>query len=135
MATRAEPQRPGCPATCEGGLLNRIRDCLVTQGREWFESAGRHPDSLAGAVDSDEEVCEYECRPAWDTWCEKTGTERGQEEYNALLTALKERHPKKIKGRGTGRRWDLDDDDQVGRRLTRPEALDLDRDSSGNDDD
>jgi hypothetical protein len=110
---------------CSDDGFDYFRGWLILQGRDVFEAAVKHPDSLCDVVEPDEEY-ESEGRPAWDAWFLATGTKQDDAGYNTLLAALKKRHSKKPKDRGMGRSWDFDDDAQMRKRLPRLAAMYLD---------
>src|SRR5262245_32845411 len=66
----------GAAYTINGGCSDDgfidFRTWLVLQGREVFEAAVKHPDSLSDVVDGEDEV-ECQCYPASDAWFAVTG--------------------------------------------------------------
>jgi len=121
---------------CSDDGFTDFRSWLILQGRDVFESALKHPDSLCDVVDPDEDEMTCECYPALEAWFRATGRERDDESYAAHHAAWEARKPKKKpKKRGMGRNWDFDDDAQVRRRLPRLAAMYLNRDGGGDEDD
>jgi hypothetical protein len=113
---------------CSDDGFTDFRSWLILQGREVFEAAVRHPDSLSDVLDGgDEASCE--CYPASRAWFEATGTERDEAGYDAYHAACvtHEKKKPKAKRRGMGRRWDFENDAQVRKRLPRLAAMYLGR--------
>jgi hypothetical protein len=120
---------------CSDDGFEYFREWLILQGRELFEAAVKHPDSLSDVVDADEDCYECEGRPAWYAWFAATKTEQDEAGYDMLLAALNKRHPKKLKARGMGRRWNFDDDAAVRKRFPRLAAMYLGNNAEGDEDD
>jgi len=117
---------------CSDDGFDYFRGWLILRGRDTFKAAVADPDSLADVVDPDEDddVYEWEGRPAWAAWFRATRTKPDEAGYAALLAALAARHPRPVRRRGMGRGWDFDDDAQMRRRLPRLAALYLGGDDS-----
>ena len=119
---------------CSDDGFDYFRGWLILQGRDVFEAAVKHPDSLSDVVEPDEEY-ESEGRPAWDAWFAATKTEQDEAGYDKLIAALKARYPKPPKKRGMGRQWDFDDDAARRKRFPRLAAMYLDGAGDGDEDD
>jgi hypothetical protein len=97
---------------CSDDGFAYFRSWLISRGRAAYAAVVRDPDSLAGLVDPDRDVYEFE-----DLWGiaqavyeERTGTDP------PVVEVLGRTEP-------AGRRWDFDDDEQVSGRLPKLAAL------------
>ena len=106
---------------CSDDGFQYFCEWLLLQGREVFQAAVSHPDTLADVVDGDEVECE--CYPGMDAWFAATGTEQDAAGYDAFNAALTARHPKQERMPELGNDWSHDDDAQMQRRYPRLWAM------------
>jgi hypothetical protein len=112
---------------CSDDGFDYFRRWLVLRGREAFEAAVKRPDALADVV-TDDDFTEVYGDPGLDAWFAATGRKKTDAGYAAYDAAFRARYgePKVLPDLGDD--WDLEDHDQLRRRLPRLAARYLDGD-------